>query len=208
MNASLGGARGGELTVQNTDLRAPDQLLVATLPATREEFAMFQAERSRARRAAVDAAGQTPAPVTAPSDPAQPAISGTVFLREPAYRTPIWTDSLIKTTTPRSLSAILAENGLPETEAQRIADRMRASFNLPEQVQPGTLLALRYRGEGASKQVIQLGLYQQGEYLGSMAMAASGQLVPAADAWADQQVVTETLAGKAGTNSSPSACWT
>ena len=203
MNASLGGARGGELTVQNTDLRAPDQLLVATLPATREEFAMFQAERSRARRAAVDAASQTPAPVTAPSDPAQPAISGTVFLREPAYRSPIWTDSLIKTTTPRSLSAILTENGLPEAEAQRIADRMRASFNLPEAVQPGTLLALRYRGEGASKQVIQLGLYQQGEYLGSMAMAASGQLVPAADAWADQQVVTETLAGKAGDEFQP-----
>ncbi|MBA4492647.1 M23 family metallopeptidase [Paracoccus sp. S1E-3] len=203
MNAGLGGARGDELTVLNTDLRAPDQLLVAALPATREEFAMFQAERSRARRAAVDAAGQTAAPATTPTDPAQPAISGTVFLREPAYRSPIWTDSLIKTTTPRSLSAILAENGLPDAEADRIAARMRASFNLPEEVQPGTLLALRYRGEGASKQVIQLGLYQQGQYLGSMAMAASGQLVPAADAWADQKVVTETLAGKAGAEFQP-----
>ena len=203
MNASLGGARGGELTVLNTDLRAPDQLLVASLPATREEFAMFQAERSRARRAAADAASQTPAPAASPADPAQPAVSGTVFLREPAYRTPIWTDSLIKTTTPRSLAAILTENGLPEADAQRIADRMRASFNLPDEVQPGTLLALRYRGEGAAKQVIQLGLYQQGQYLGSMAMAASGQLVPAADAWADQKAVTETLAGKAGAEFQP-----
>lgn len=201
MNASLGGARGGELTVLNTDLRAPDQLLVAALPATREEFAMFQAERSRALRGAPDAGPQPPA--AAPLDPGQPAVSGTIYLREPAYRTPIWTDSLIKTTTPRSLSAILAENGLPQTEAARIAERMRASFNLPEQVQPGTLLALRHRGEGASKQVIQLGLYQQGQYLGSMAMAASGQLVPAADAWADQKVVSETLAGKAGAEFQP-----
>lgn len=203
MNASLGSARGGELSVLNTDLRAPDQLLVAALPATREEFAMFQAERSRARRAAEDAASQTTAPLAAPVNPDQQAISGTVFLREPAYRIPIWTDSLIKITTPRGLSEILSENGLPEAEARRIADRMRASFSLPEQVQPGTLLALRYRGEGASKQVIQLGLYQQGQYLGSMAMAASGQLVPAADAWADQQVVSETLAGQAGAEFQP-----
>ncbi|NHF73848.1 peptidoglycan DD-metalloendopeptidase family protein [Paracoccus xiamenensis] len=202
MNASLGGARGAELTVLNTDLRAPDQLLVAALPATREEFAMFQAERSRAMRAAEIASDQPP-PAAAVSNPDQPAVSGTVFLREPAYRTPIWTDSLIKTTTPRSLSAILTENGLPAAEAARIAERMGASFNLPAQVQPGTLLAMRYRGEGASKQVIQLGLYQQGQYLGSMAMAASGQLVPAADAWADQQVVSETLAGEAGAEFQP-----
>ncbi|MFD1795528.1 peptidoglycan DD-metalloendopeptidase family protein [Paracoccus aurantiacus] len=199
-DARVGMDRAGELSVLNTELRAPDQILVASLPTTREEFAMFQAERSRARRAAEDAAiagADATGAQAALAAIDEPAVSGTVYLREPAYRTPIWTDSVVRVTTPRSLAAILAESGQSEDDAARISQRMAASFDLGETIAPGSLLMMRYRGEGDSRQLIQLSLYRPGAYIGSMGMAASGQLVPAADPWAEQQQVTEVLASDA-----------
>ncbi|MFV0294324.1 MAG: peptidoglycan DD-metalloendopeptidase family protein [Paracoccus sp. (in: a-proteobacteria)] len=191
MKASHNG--NGQLTVLNTELRAPDRLLVAPLPSTREEFAMFQAERSRARRPdnAETPDGNNLSALT--GEIGQPMVSGTLFLREPANRTPLWTDQIIETTTPRSLSEILTSNGITESQAARAADRMQTGFNIDETIPAGSVVAIRYRGEADARQIIQLSLYGPGGYLGSMAMAASGQLVPSADAFADQSLLSELL---------------
>lgn len=193
MKASYGGG-SSQITVLKTDLRTPDLQRVAALPSSREELAMFQAERSRARgREAEPATSAAPAP----TDPDQPIVSGTVFLREPTRRAPLWTDTIVETTTPRPLAELLAANGVATAEADRAAARFNAAFGTGAEVAPGSVLALRYRGDEAARQIIQLALYDRtAGYVGSMAMAGSGQLVAAADAFTDQGLLP--AAGEGG----------
>ncbi|MDO5604968.1 MAG: M23 family metallopeptidase [Paracoccus sp. (in: a-proteobacteria)] len=200
-------ARAGgtaELTVQTTDLRDPDRELVIALPTTREEFAMFQAERSRARRdhelrgtpgGGDNAEAQM---ATAAGGIGQPVISGTIRLREPALRNPLWTDTVVETAAPRALAQIMAANGVPAADAERAAARMQAHFGIPDEIPAGWVLALRSRGPEDARQIIQLSLYGPQGYVGAMAMAASGQLVPAADAFADQSLLADLLARDEG----------
>lgn len=185
MNASYANG-GSQISVLKTDLRTPDRQLVAALPSTREELAMFQAERSRARGS--DPA-QSEATATPNIDPDEPIVSGTVFLREPARRTPLWTDSIVETTSPRPLAELLAANGVAPSEAERTAARFEAAFNSESTVPPGSVLALRFRGDEAARKIIQLALYSRAGYVGSMAMAGSGQLVASADAFTDQSLL-------------------
>lgn len=186
MQASYGGG-SSQISVMKTDLRTPDLQRVAALPSSREELAMFQAERSRARASLPDADKPAAPRLT---DPDQPIVSSTVFLREPARRTPLWTDTIVETTTPRPLAELLAANGIAAAEAERAAARFEAAFGTGAEVAPGSVLALRYRGDEAARQIIQLALYDRAAgYLGSMAMAGSGQLVAAADAFTDQALL-------------------
>ncbi|MDO5642819.1 MAG: M23 family metallopeptidase [Paracoccus sp. (in: a-proteobacteria)] len=189
IRAGYGGG-ASQVAVLQTDLRTPDRQLVAALPSTREELAMFQAERSRARavQPAPDSAGATTAP--RPGDPDAPVVSGTVWLREAARRTPLWTDTIVETVTPRPLAGLLADNGVPPAEAERAAARFHEAFDAGDELAPGTVLALRYRGDEAARQIIQLALYDRSSgYLGSMAMAGSGQLVAAVDAFTEQALL-------------------
>lgn len=188
MKASYGGG-SDQISVLKTDLRTPDLQRVAALPSSREELAMFQAERSRARGAQAAVDDGTPA---AAIDPDEPIVSGTVFLREPDRRTPLWTDTIVETTTSRPLAELLAANGVSLVEADRAAARFTAAFGTDADVAPGSVLALRYRGDEAARQIIQLALYDRTDgYLGSMAMAASGQLVAAADAFTEQALLPD-----------------
>ena len=195
MKASYGGG-SDQVTVLKTDLRTPDLQRVAALPSSREELAMFQAERSRARFTEIDDSGAVAA---GPIDPDQPIVSGTVYLREPERRTPLWTDTIVETTTPRPLAELLAANGIAATEADRAAARFEAAFHSGAEVAPGSVLALRYRGDETTRQIIQLALYDRAAgYLGSMAMAGSGQLVPAADAFTEQGLLPALGEGEDG----------
>ena len=195
MQASYGGG-SSQIAVLKTDLRTPDLQRVAALPSSREELAMFQAERSRARGSQPAAEDPAPAPVL---DPDQPIVSGTVFLREPARRTPLWTDTIVETTTPRPLAELLAANGISLSEAERAAARFETAFGTGAEIAPGSVLALRYRGDEAARQIIQLALYDRAAgYLGSMAMAGSGQLVASADAFTDQGLLPGSEDGKDG----------
>lgn len=204
----------GRLQIIRTDLRTPDRVVLAPLPSTREEFAMFQAERSLARRvaeAAPDAAGgadadtDTQAVQASNPAPGEAQVSNTVILRPAAERVPLWTDSIIETVTPRSPRDLLLANGFSDGDARRVTDRMEAAFQVGDTIAPGSLLAVRYRGgaDGAARQVIQLSLYAPKGYVGSLGMAGSGQLVPAADAWADQPLLSDLLAREDGPGFQP-----
>lgn len=191
---------GGRLAVVRTALGTPDRMLLAPLPSTREEFAMFQAERSRASR---DAAvrGETQPAVTLPA-PGETVVSNTLFLRPAAQRPALWTDTIIETASPRDPADLLTANGLSPPEAARVAARIKTAMQV-ESIAPGSVLALRWRGGDDARQVIQLSLYAPQGYVGSLGMAGSGQLVAAADAWADQPLLADLLAREDGADYQP-----
>lgn len=175
-----------QLAVLDSRLIRQDRQLVAALPSTREEFALFQAERNR--QAPLQAlpgggvAGEGPRPA-----------SGVAFLRDPAYRAPLWRELIVETARDGGLESLLSENGFEAGQAQRLAARIGEQLDLRDDLPAGSLLALRYRTRGDLREVIQLTLYSPGGYVGSLAMSAAGQLVPAADAWADQPLLQGVL---------------
>lgn len=198
-----GDGGGGQLSILRTALGTPDRMLLAPLPSTREEFAMFQAERSRASR---DAAlkGEAQPAIALPAL-GETVVSNTLFLRPAGQRAPLWTDTIIETASPRDPADLLVANGFPLPEATRVAARIKTAMGAgmsegmtgamtDGMIPPGSVLALRWRGAEDARQIIQLSLYAPQGYVGSLGMAGSGQLVAAADAWADQPLLADLLA--------------
>ena len=183
-----------ELAVLDSRLVAQDRQLVAALPSTREEFALFQAERGRERVMNASLSTSAGAAPGVPED--QRASSGIAFLRDAVSRVPLWRELILETTAEIPPEALLAENGFGPVQAARLAERLRGQLGLDETLPAGSVLALRYRPRGDQREVIQLTLYGRQGYVGSLALSAAGQLVPAADAWADQPLLQELLARK------------
>ena len=180
------------LTVVREDLHVRERRLVAALPTTREEFALFQAERSRERL--FDASAPLPAPGFAPpADPDARQSSSIAFTREPAIRPALWQELILQVRLPTDIARLLRNNGFDETTAERVRDRLVSVMEVQPELPGSSLLALRYRVQADdARQVLQLSLYRGGEYVGSLGMGASGQLVPAADPWADQPLMSES----------------
>lgn len=183
-----------QLAVLDSRLIQQDRQLVAALPSTREEFALFQAERNRqAPLQALPGGGAVDGTVDGAGDGGARPASGVAFLRAPGSRMPLWRELIVETARDAGLESLLAENGFDAGQAQRLADRIGAQLNLEDTLPAGSVLALRYRPRGDLREVIQLTLYAPSGYLGSLAMSAAGQLVPAADAWADQPLLQGVL---------------
>lgn len=172
-------------------LIARDRQLVATLPSTREEFAMFQAERSRER--VMNAGLIRPAPGV-PED--QRETSSVMFLRDGAARVPLWRDLILETTMPTPAADLLAANGFDGGAAARLGARMQTQMGLEGALPARSVLALRTRMRAGAREVVQLSLYGPQGFVGSLAMNDAGQLVSAADAWADQPLLDDLMARK------------
>ncbi|MDO5622783.1 MAG: M23 family metallopeptidase [Paracoccus sp. (in: a-proteobacteria)] len=172
----------GGLSVLQGKLFQQDHTLVARLPATREEFALFQAERGRAAlvNASFDPAEQQPGGLVIPGD--QLALSGVTFLRPPAERAPLWEELLIEIAVPGTINDLLVRHQFPAGLAAQVSERLERRGDLAA----GSVLAVRYRQQQGVRQIIQVSLYDPDGYAGSLALSGAGQLVPAADPWADQ----------------------
>lgn len=180
----------GPLSVLHTALFQRDQALMAPLPATREDFALFQAERSRAGLPGAPPQGLTITPDQRP-------VSSVAFSRPANERRRIWGEKLVGITLATDLSEVLQNHGLSPTEAQRVTARMDQITPEATHLAAGSVLALRTRDWTGTAQVIQLSLYGTDGYVGSLALSGAGQLVPSADAWADQPL---TRKGEADTD--------
>lgn len=175
------------VTVLRDDLVPRDRRLVAALPSTREEFALFQAEHGR------DAL--TPASLASPAAPDQVQMSGVALLRSAELRPALWRDMIVETTRPGSIAELLQQNGIDGLQALSLSRRIAQQLGLKdEQIAAGSVLALRYRMRSGQHQVMQLSLYAPQGFVGALAMSGSGQLVPGADAWAGQPILSDLMA--------------
>ncbi|RMC35415.1 peptidoglycan DD-metalloendopeptidase family protein [Paracoccus alkanivorans] len=181
----------GAVAVLESELVPRNRQLVAALPSSREEFALFQAERSRARLMNASLSETGPASSVVPAD--QRATSSIAFLRDSGLRSSLWREMVVETTRPTRIEELLARNGFTDSNAADLGDRIRDQLSLDETLPEGSLLAMRYRMRGDERQVIQLTLYGTEGFVGSLAMSQAGQLVPSADAWADQSLLDRAM---------------
>lgn len=197
--ASRSGVAGfGMLAVMDGELMPRDRQLVATLPSTREEFALFQSERSRARlmNASADGGATIVPAVASPQQQDVQAGSSMAFLRESAQRASLWREIVIEATLPVGVVDLLRQNGFDAATAERTGARVQEQLQLQGDLPAGSVMAVRYRMRSGVREVIQLTLYNREGYVGSLAMSLAGQLVPSADAWADQSLLEEVLASE------------
>lgn len=184
----------GTLTKLDSRLVPSDRQLVATLPSTREEFALFQAERSRAGLFAAHAA----TPDLPDALAGRRATSSVSFLRDATMRHPLWRDMILETALNISTQELLIRNGFEADQAGRLAARFGDAIGYDGEIVAGSVLALRYRQNAGAKEVIQMTLYGPQGWQGSAALSAAGQLVSAADAWVDQPLLEQMIAREQG----------
>lgn len=162
------------LALLRDTLFVTEQRLVTTLPSSRADFAMFQAQRSKA----IDAAASAPVPS------ATPVASGTVvrvdtggswgdfisgddgatggdgdavyvetrienttsvaFAAPEAQRRALYRDEIVVLTTERPLAEVLADNGLG-ADAEAIAAAAAQELGADGPLEPGAIVALRLR---------------------------------------------------------------
>lgn len=188
--ARVGPPAPARLMLLEEPLYSRDRRLIAALPTTREDFALFKAQRSLAARAEA----QTGA---SPADLAAGARSSHVYLRDSSLRSPAWRDLLLQVQVTAPLAELLEDNGFSAAEAARIA--AAAGFVPETGLAPGSILALRFAGEAPGRLLLQLSLYDDG-LRGALARATgagvaleAAPLVPASDAWFGEDI--QALAG-------------
>lgn len=184
------------LTIVRENLHVRERRLIAALPTTREEFALFQAERSRERlmNAALTEGDtvSTGASGGLPMSEAERMTSSMAFTRAAAIRPALWQDLILQIRLPTELTDLLRDNGFDAATAARTATQITEVMQIDPELPRGSLLALRYRMQAGQRQVLQLSLYRSGAYVGSMAMSGSGRLVSSADPWADQTLLDQS----------------
>ncbi len=173
------------LALVQEDLFQRERRLVAALPTTREEFALFQAERSRERLITASAEGT-------PSQGRRPDGTSLAFIRDAANRTALWQDLVVQLRIPTDIAQLLEANGFEAALAERVKARMVSQLQIEPELPRGSLLALRYRQKGPLRDLLQLSLYRAGSYVGSLAVGGSGQLVVSADPWTDQPLLDQS----------------
>ncbi|AGT11476.1 M23 family metallopeptidase [Paracoccus aminophilus] len=180
------------LTLVAEDLYQRGRRLVAALPTTREEFALFQAERSRDRQLNASGAAGLPDGAGVSVDAEGRQSSSVAFIRDSGMRSPLWQDLLLQIRVPSDIVTLLTDNGFDRTTAERVQARMVAQLQIRPELPRGSLLALRYRLQAGAREVLQLSLYESGRYVGSLAVGAAGQLVTGADPWTDQPLLDQS----------------
>lgn len=174
---------GSQVTLLDSPLLAEDRQMVPMLPSTREEFALFQAERS-----------QMGATMAVQAGPVADGSSSMAFLRESGQRPPLWREMILEVTGSTDLAGLLTRNGFGSDQARRLAERIAEQMGIDPALQSGAVLALRYRLRGDMREVVQLSLYDPQGFVGALALGPAGQLVAAADAWVDQPLLQQLLA--------------
>src|SRR5690606_9128988 len=115
--ARVGPPTPARLTLLDEPLYSRDRRLIAALPTTREDFALFKAQRSLAARAE---AGAGTAPAPGPAEAAGSGHSSHVYLRDSSLRSPAWRDLLLQVQVATPLTELLESNGFAPAEAARI----------------------------------------------------------------------------------------
>ncbi len=202
--------RPDRIVLIHDDLFVRERRLITTLPSTREDFAFFQAQRSRsliqADSPAVSAVpGDNPknmpgsygVPLETGGDPVGPEIEKTgvenntsvTFIRRESARKTLFEDIIIQTEATRNFTDILGNNGFSEAAATRLSRDIATVLPVDKPLAVGSIVALRVRPAGPEKRLLQMSLYAPTGYLGSVAQIGRNRIVASADPWFEKDLM-------------------
>ncbi|MEP4196421.1 MAG: M23 family metallopeptidase [Aliishimia sp.] len=201
-----------------------ERSLMTALPSTREDFAFFQSQRNQAlvggpiglstgqstdvELAALqtdvdlgDLSDSYGASLEADKDQTDDAIAATrvanttsvAYVRREAARVDLFSDVVLENKYERSLIDVLDQNDIPNAEI--LATKISAIIPGVETAETGSVIAMRFLGSGETRQLAQLSYYAPDSYVGSVALASRGQVLPAADPWIDRDLLDLATTG-------------
>lgn len=183
----LGPPAPGNLALLRDDLYVAERQLIATLPSSHEDFAIFQAQREGAMDRSAQDGGAAFLPVSLATN-TDAAISNTtsfaVTLRHD-QRVPLYRDLIIELQVERKLTDVLQANGLSAEDAAQAARASQQLLGLPESSPTQTVIALRLRPDPiAGDQLLQMSVYGPDGYIASLAQLGPARFARSADPWA------------------------
>lgn len=201
------------IAVLRDALFSGERRLITTLPSSRDDFALFQAQRSQAIAQMQEAsptvatpagAGETVRVVDrgswgdfiagddAPGDGAGAAVylqtqiqntTSMAFALRESQRFALFEDLIVVLQTDRALVDVLQTNGFATPEAEAIAQAAIRLLNVPEVLPTGGIVALRLRPDVDGRSLMQMSLYAPDGYLATLAQIGARRFAPAADPW-------------------------
>ncbi|KIN75131.1 M23 peptidase domain protein [Sulfitobacter noctilucae] len=208
----LGLDRRGAVIALSDRLFVAEKRLVTTLPSSRDDFALFKAQRSQGLQAAMDApvgpavaqgrlvavseasswgelmtsekaqAAEVPQAAIYVETQIENTTSVAVTLRE-SQRQPLYRDEVIVQQAERKLENVLLSAGLDAPESASVARAAAQKLELPEPLPAGSVVALRLRPNVLGRKMMLMSVYSADGYLASLAQVGAGRFEPAADAW-------------------------
>lgn len=207
-----------ELTVLEEPLLSASEQFIAAIPSAQEDFAFFQA--GQANFAAWSEAPVAAAPPDGASRPSAPSdgedatdgwdqLSGTDERIVPEFRpTEIENnisvgliipeadrahateDAFMKVLAARALGSVLAEAGVPASEAATADEAWRRLFGKGD-LDAGSVVALRLAGRDPAvvASLVQVSVYADRNFLGALARDSQGGFVVGADAWGSDDLI-------------------
>lgn len=185
-----GPLRPDRLRLINADLSHQSSKLALHAASRLEDFALYQAQRSRALSGA---------------QAATPARDHKIYTRAPGQSYALAEDQILWLATPRSGVEVLTENGVSQEEAQAairalqplLPEPTEDNDTAPLMLPQNSILALRFaRGSEHASALAQLTLYTDDLYCCSLALGAAGQWVRAADPWGQEDLAVRARAAR------------
>ena len=115
------------------------------------------------------------------------------IIRNEAARTTLYEDFVVRLETDRTLADVLSSNGLKD---DTLSDRISAMMPKLADIQTGddaklkarTIIAARFRGDAANRELLQLSVYGPDSYVGSVAKSGVARFRISTDPWIDDDL--------------------
>ena len=201
------------ISVLKDTLFVAEKRLVTTLPSSRDDFALFKAQRSQGLRAMTDTTQTAPVAqgrLVAVNEAsswgdligAQSTDDGAATNQAAVYvetqienttsmvvtlresqRKVLYEDEVIVLHADRALGEVLSSAGLSAKESASIQRGAIRETTLPETLPEGSVVALRLRPDDAAGRLMLMSVYGPQGYLASLAQVGAGRFEAAADPW-------------------------
>ncbi|AUH32937.1 M23 family metallopeptidase [Paracoccus tegillarcae] len=181
------------LTLVDETLHTRERRLMTALPSSPEDFALFQQQRTRSIEM-LQQQQQAPAPIdplTMTEEEKNPAraSANTLFLRPEAERLPLSQELILDLALETPLADLLRDNGFQPSEIEAIVARAPDGLPLDKPLPQGAVIAIRYAPIADDPRLMQLSLYGEQGWQGSVARNGRDELVAAADPWIDDDIM-------------------
>ncbi|HIE26680.1 TPA: hypothetical protein EYP66_05295, partial [Candidatus Poribacteria bacterium] len=218
----FGPLKSDRLMMIRDDLFVQERRLVTALPSTREDFALFQAQRSRS--------------LTPPITPVDPLVqegavtdvelgnltesygdiletetadrdvlvekneiknnTSITYIKPEAVRSHLYEDIIVITETTRNFVEILQSNGFSKLAAKELSQSIAVLLPVDSDLAIGSIIALRIKPSEDDPKLLQMSLYAPTSYIGSIAKINETKFVSSADPWfEDDLLALSTVAG-------------
>ena len=207
------------LSVLQDSLFVAERRLVTTLPSTRDDFALFQAQRSQALEQ-----GLVQPTLSAPAlagevvrieedgswgdliegtetDGDQDAVyvetrientTSTAVTARENQRQPLFEDEIVVLRAERALSEVLTANGLSPEEAALVTRAAERDLGIESKLEQGSIVALRLRGASEQPQLLQMSVYGPDGYIAALSQIGAGRFAAAADPWIEADLLSRS----------------